>query len=57
MRFHLMNKLHARSKVIIIAHRSFSEWATVFGDRKLATARLHRPTREKRELRHVLTQT
>ena len=36
--FHLVSKLYERTSVIITTNLSFSEWADVLGDAKVATA-------------------
>ena len=38
--FHLPSKLNVRTSVVITTNLSFSEWATVFGDAKMATSLL-----------------
>lgn len=42
--FHLLSKLYEHTSVVITTDLSFSEWSSMFGDAKMITTLLDRPT-------------
>ncbi|MDF4459064.1 ATP-binding protein [Vibrio parahaemolyticus] len=44
--FHILSKLYERNRVVIITNLNLTAWPKVFGDAKVTTVLLDRPTHQ-----------